>query len=562
MNLPIWIRLVGTFVIVLMAAAGGTIFWGTREQQRLALEQADTFATGSARMVFTALALAMASGDSKEIAAVIAELRGSRGIKSLRVIPVEAVRQQFGLAAAEKSDELEQRILREGKPHFGPEERADTVVYRAILPVAASRNFLGRDCTTCHQVQEGTVLGAVSLEISLDQVRQASRDFAWNILIAGLALGAVLVWGFYYLCNRTIGRPLEEVVSQLQDISEGEGDLTQRLVVRSRDEIGELARGFNTFVDKIESTVRAIARNAQTVTGSAEQLTAVSQQMAGTAEETSTQAGVVSAATEQVSHNVQTAATATEEMSASIKEIAKNAGEAAQVAHEAVEVAQKTNWTVGKLGESSSEIGTVIKVINSIAEQTNLLALNATIEAARAGEAGKGFAVVANEVKELAKQTGKATEDISQKIQSIQGSTQDAVEAIENIGKVINRINGISNTIASAVEEQSATTNEIARNIVEAAKGTSEITQNITGVADAAKSAARGAGDTQTAAGELARMAEELQALVGQFKYGEESAVSKETAFVPRFVEAGAEAADVQTGRSGRVFAVGNKILE
>jgi methyl-accepting chemotaxis protein len=526
MNLPIWIRLVGAFVIVMTAAAGGTIVWGTREQQRLALEQADTFATGSAHMVYTGLALAMASGDPKEIAAVIAELRGSRGIKSLRVIPTDEVKQQFGLAAAEKSDELERRILGEGKPHFGLEERADAVVYRAILPVAASRNFLGRDCTTCHQVPEGTVLGAVSLEISLDQVRQASRDFAWNIMIAGLALGAVLVWGFYYLCHRTIGRPLGEVVSQLQDISEGEGDLTRRLPVRSRDEIGELARWFNTFVEKIERTVSAIALNAQTVTRSAEQLTALSQQMAGTAEETSSQASVVSAATEQVSHNVQTAATATEEMSASIKEISKNASEAAKVAHNAVEAAEKTNWTVGKLGESSSEIGAVIKVINSIAEQTNLLALNATIEAARAGEAGKGFAVVANEVKELAKQTGKATEDISHRIQSIQGSTHEAVEAIESIGKVINQINDISNTIASAVEEQSATTNEIARNIVEAAKGTSEIADNVTGVADAANSASRGASDTRTAAEELARMAAELKSAIGQFKYGEQPAVS------------------------------------
>ncbi len=174
----------------------------------------------------------------------------------------------------------------------------------------------------------------------------------------------------------------------------------------------------------------------------------------------------MTAATEQVNRNLQTVATGAEEMSATIKEIAKNASEAARVASEAVKSAATTNATVSKLGDSSVEIGQVIKVITSIAQQTNLLALNATIEAARAGEAGKGFAVVANEVKELAKQTAKATEDISQKINAIQGDTKSAVDAIGNISGIINQINDISNTIATAVEEQSATTNEMSRNVM------------------------------------------------------------------------------------------------
>jgi methyl-accepting chemotaxis protein len=299
----------------------------------------------------------------------------------------------------------------------------------------------------------------------------------------------------------------------------GKGDLTQEITVSGADAIGQLGEGLSKFFGDLRGSISSIADNAQSLGSSSEELTAVSQQMSANAEETSTQSGVVSAAAEQVSKNVQTVATSAEEMSASIKEISKNAAEAARVANGAVHVAEATNATITKLGESSQEIGNVIKLITSIAQQTNLLALNATIEAARAGEAGKGFAVVANEVKELAKETTKATEDISQKIAAIQGDTAGAVSAIKQISAVIAQINDISNTIASAVEEQTATTNEMGRNIAEAAKGSTEIAQNITGVSTAAQSTSSGATQTQSASGELSKMAGELQQLVSHFKY-------------------------------------------
>ncbi len=297
------------------------------------------------------------------------------------------------------------------------------------------------------------------------------------------------------------------------------GDLTQEVTVIGEDAIGQVGSALAQLLANLRSSVGAIAGNAQALAGASEELSAVSTQMSVNAEETAAQAGVVSAASEQVSKNVQTVATGTEEMSASIREIAKNASEAARVAQSAVQVAQSANVTVGKLGESSAEIGKVIKVITGIAEQTNLLALNATIEAARAGEAGKGFAVVANEVKELAKETARATEEIGRKIEAIQQDTRGAVDAIRQIGEVIDKVNDISSTIAGAVEEQTATTNEMSRNVAEAAKGSGEIAQNITTVAQAAGSTTEGAGNAQKAAGELARMASELQELVGQFRY-------------------------------------------
>ncbi len=300
------------------------------------------------------------------------------------------------------------------------------------------------------------------------------------------------------------------------------GDLTKHGNADSlKGAYAELVTGVNDMLEVFRDALQQIARMATPLATSAEELNRVSQQMSSSADETATQANVVSAASEQVSKNIQTVATGADEMSASIKEIAKNTAEATKVAMSAVRTAEATNETIGKLGQSSAEIGQVIKVITSIAQQTNLLALNATIEAARAGEAGKGFAVVANEVKELAKETAKATEDISQKIEAIQGDTKGAVSAIAQIGNVIAQINDIQNTIASAVEEQSATTNEISRNLAEAAKGGVEITRNVTGVAEAARTTTAAATDTQKSAQGLEGMASELQSLVAQFKLDE-----------------------------------------
>ena len=288
--------------------------------------------------------------------------------------------------------------------------------------------------------------------------------------------------------------------------------------IASEDEIGLAGKALNAMKNSLHGMIQSISGSAMQVGSASEQLNATSQQITANSAETSAQSDVVSKAAQAVSQNLQTVATGAEEMGASIKEIAKNATEAAKVATSAVKVAETTTATVAKLGESSNEIGQVVKVITSIAQQTNLLALNATIEAARAGEAGKGFAVVANEVKELAKETAKATEDISRKIEAIQTDTKAAVDAIGTISGVIHQINDISNTIATAVEEQNATTNEMARNVSEAAQGSSEITSNIAGVAQAAESTSRGAGDTQKASQQLVETAAELRRLVEQFK--------------------------------------------
>jgi methyl-accepting chemotaxis protein len=297
------------------------------------------------------------------------------------------------------------------------------------------------------------------------------------------------------------------------------GDLTQELVGGGNDAIDRVAQGLDQLLATLRDSMARIGQTAQTLAGAAEELTVVSQQMGGNAEAASHKATTASSTADHVSANIEAVAAATEEMGASIREIALNAAEAAKVVASAVTMAQSANATVRKLGESSAGIGNIIKVITSIAEQTHLLALNATIEAARAGEAGKGFAVVANEVKELAKETAKATEEIGRKIEAIQMDTGSAVDAIGGISAIINQINDIQITIASAVEEQTATTNEIGRSVSEAARGSAEIAQNITKVAQATQSTLGSANDVHNASSEMARMAAELQQLVDRFRY-------------------------------------------
>jgi methyl-accepting chemotaxis protein len=389
---------------------------------------------------------------------------------------------------------------------------------------------------------QGWSIGITQDEEEFLETPHAIRNSLLIIMVVSLLVVGVLV----FFAAKSITKPINDAVAGLKDIAEGEGDLTKRLQVNTKDEVGEMAKWFNIFLDKLQDIIKQIAANSSGVGANSTQLSSISQNLLASAEDTAQRSTNVATASEEMSANLNTVAaameesatnasmvaTAAEQMSSTINEIAENAEKARTVSSQAVGQAENAYDKMNELGVAADKIGKVTETITEISEQTNLLALNATIEAARAGEAGKGFAVVANEIKELAKQTAEATLDIKNLIDDVQNTSKSTEGEIEQISKIIGGVNDIVSTIATAVEEQTAATQEIANNISQASQGIQEvnenvnqssavaadITQDIAEVSNAAKSISASSNDVKQSAQHLLDSSNELNKIVGSFK--------------------------------------------
>jgi methyl-accepting chemotaxis protein len=523
MRLPIWVRFVGTLLLVLGVTVAAVTTWSTRVQRRLALEQAQQLADASVQTIVPAITTILGTGDRVQHETFLTQLRRNSAIRSADVHPGAAVLSQFGaprataratrgnqpkaeaprLRADHGNDPVVEKVLTTGDPFYGLTEASGDLAYRAVVPLLATRKYMNADCLRCHKVPEGTVLGVVSLTFGLQQVRMASAWFHQTVLLGALALAVLLAYVAYLLCARTIARPLGEVVARMRDIADGEGDLTQRLPVRGRDEIGQLAARFNAFVGKLGGILGHARNAADHVASAAQQLSAATEQM--------------SSGAQQQAASLEETAASLEEMTGTVRQNAGNARDASALAATSRETAERGKAIVvqavasmSEITRASKQIADIITVIDEIAFQTNLLALNAAVEAARAGEHGRGFAVVASEVRSLAQRSAASAKEIKTLI-------ADSVAKVEHGAALVDRSGHTLDDIVQSVTRVSQLIAEIAAASHEQSVGIEHVNRAVLQIDQVVQQNAAQTEELSSTSQSLADHARQLQELVRRF---------------------------------------------
>src|SRR5512143_103117 len=413
-SIPIWVRLVAALLLFVTATMGGMALWSTREQERVAQEQARAYAVSATRITLAGLTTAMMTGDHAPVAALVEEIQRAGNIQSLNILVGEKVREQYRPKGSEErqADPVEQQVLATGHPFFGLESANGKLVYRGVVPAVASRNAQGKNCLACHQAPDGTVLGAVSFRIGLDQVSQSSRSFQRKALLAAVVLFIPVLFLGYVFVTRAVSRPLAKAVELAERIAEG--DLRGTLKVEREDEVGRLLGSMRTMSEKMSHTIAEVMGGANALASASAQLSSTAQSL--------------SSGTSEQAASVEETTSSLEQMSASITQNADNSRQTEEMALKGAKDARKGGQDVKAAVEAMQTIALKISIIEEIAYQTNLLALNAAIEAARAGEHGRGFAVVATEVRKLAERSQTAAKEIG-------GLASSSVKVAERAGR-------------------------------------------------------------------------------------------------------------------------------
>jgi methyl-accepting chemotaxis protein len=475
-------------------------------------------------------------------------LNGSQNDSSVMVVEKEMVLEGKSLGkivlCLDKSSVLEKK--KEVESQFASLTKKNADMIRSALTKVSSETGAMME-TTLHEISKQSNDTWAAIEETIDQMGQKAKSRMQRTMIGiGLVFGLAVISVIGTLAFVMVLKPINQVIAGLKDIATGEGDLTKRLEINSKDEIGTLARWFNQFVDNLQLIIKDLASNAQDMRSSSAELSEISQTMSVGSRKTSDKATGVAEAGDQMRYNMNSVAsameeattnlnmvvTAVEEMTATINEIAQTSESARNKTDTAMHLTNSTSQLVGQLGDSAQEIGKVVEAITEISDQVNLLALNATIEAARAGAAGKGFAVVANEIKELASQTQQSTNEIKHRVSDIQNSTGGTVTKINEIVSAFGEVNDLVGVIATAIEEQSVTTKEISGNLSQANNGINDVNENVNNSSTAASRVADDIEDVKHASGEmlssssqinqnaeqLSKLSEQLASMVGRFR--------------------------------------------
>lgn len=534
-DVKIWLRLVGITWFALAVAWTGLIYWASAEQRQAAMAQMRNFAESVHQMTVAGLTGMMITGTVGERAVFLDQIRNSHGVTDLRVLRADAVVHQFGAGAVEetRADEVERQVLQGAAPYYGVEQGAAGEVLRAVIPITARSQYLGKNCLSCHQVAEGAVLGAVTMRLSLDKVNDSVRQFSYRIFAAAVAISLPLLLFVYLFISRFVTRPLDRMARGLHDISEGDGDLTRRLPVHGTDEVGRASNLFNGLMEKLRGLIAQVSTSSEEVAAAARQLTdgasQVSQRSQRQSEMSKGAAGAVDCIAQNIAAVAQSAQLVQQASEDSLCRVRLGAESlsALQARIEAVETAFGNISTAAQQFIGSTQaINAMTGQVKDIAEQTNLLALNAAIEAARAGEHGRGFAVVADEVRKLAEKSAGSAAQIDNLTRAIgqhsaaidmaidQGTTElDASDAsLRELDAVLREINGAVVQVDEGLRDIRAATDGQRSAGQEAAA-------SVEAIATSAEECRTAIEQASTGTQHLERLAVTLQQAVSRFHY-------------------------------------------
>jgi methyl-accepting chemotaxis protein len=449
---------------VLVIAITATAMWAVRAQDRLAVAQAREAATGLSQAADAALSAAMATGEFAQQQAVMARLARAPGVSGLHVIRSQSVAAQHGARNA-PNDDVERRAAADGTAYAGLERHDGRLVYRSVMPVRVTDDAVGKVCSTCHEVPASRVLGAVSLEVSLDSLETASSGFKRAVTVFGIILAPLLGGVAFVVIARTVSAPLKAVALQIHEIAEGRGDLTRRLAVRGRDEIADVAGGLNAFLDTLQGLLRQVRGAAREVAGASDRVSASSSEIASGAHQHAASLEEIAASLEQITSSVQQSVE-------HIQKASEMAAESQRIAQDEGQVVRDAVASMDEITRASARVAEISTTIDEIAFQTNLLALNAAVEAARAGDHGRGFAVVATEVRGLAQRSAAAAREIK-------GLIGETAAKVETGTTLVNRAGATFVDIVSAVTRVRDTVAQIASANSEQAQGLDQINRAV-----------------------------------------------------------------------------------